>query len=110
MDWDKLHKAIKKRQEGLSSFEQIVGNDRDFWADFYDQNIDKMVELHECLLIDLRHKYPNLTVEDEGFVRLGFEAVKKVLKECSADSSVRKKLETTKAKEAKRKKDIKKLI
>lgn len=110
MDWDKLHTAIKKRHEGLSSFDQVVGNDKVFWAQFYDKSIDKMVELHECLILDLRHKYPNLTVEDEGFVRLGFEAVRTVLKSCSSDYKISKKMATSKREEAKRKKEIKKLI
>ena len=87
MNWDKLHRVLTTRKEGVTPIDNLVGGNKTFWAQFSRASADKLDDLIQCLVFDLRSKHP-ITWENECYIRMAFESLKEVIQACENEKKM----------------------
>lgn len=88
IDYEAIQKAIEQKNKHITRAEQLAGNNAGIFADFYDQHAQKLKDLSESVLLDMRYrlKFP---YEKEVLVRLGMEALIGAMIACSNEKNKR---------------------
>lgn len=104
MNWEKIHKAIDTKREGETDARKMVGKNFNFWAQFHREHSDKLEDLIQCIILDLRSSGRKITWDDEVNMRCSLEALQESLKQCNEELILEenKEEETEAVKEKKR--------
>lgn len=103
MDWEKWRKARQTKNDNVG-IQQIVGEDKHFWAEMYRKNNGKLEILLEGMLLDLRDARKP-TAEQESWIREYQEGILRAVKSCHTEEELetedKKMIEENKVLEAK---------
>jgi len=82
LDWEGHHKALQQRNKGETRAEQLAGDDVAFFSGLYDQNGQKLKDLAQAVLLDMRYNL-KFEYEKETLVRLGIDQFINAMLACS---------------------------
>lgn len=85
LDWDKMHKALRRSREEVTTTRQFVGDNLDSWFGFAQSGgCDMLEDLMECIITDIRRSQ-RPSQEEEDYIRLGFTGVLQTIRACHAE-------------------------
>lgn len=84
IEWVEMQKALIKKRSGKTRSEQLAGADVGFWASFHDMHGDKLRDLVECIMLDLRYGR-RLDLTSDILMREALEALIRAISGCSVE-------------------------
>jgi len=86
-DWKAHHESLERRESTPTACRNITGKDFHTWAEFSRNSGEKLKQLTDSLIIDLRLSR-TLSFEEEKNIYLAYDALNNVIKSCETQEEI----------------------